>query len=54
MTLKELAELVDRMRVAQRAYFRTRKPDVLEESKRLEREVDEAIKSILNTQPKLF
>ncbi len=53
--LKELAELVEKMRTTQRAYFRARKPEVLEESKRLEREVDEAIKKILHDeQPTLF
>lgn len=36
-------ELVKRMRKAQKDYFRTRESAPLEDSKRLEREVDKAI-----------
>lgn len=46
MTLQELAELVGKMRDAQRGFFRTRDPDVLAESKRLEREVDKALDAL--------
>jgi hypothetical protein len=39
----ELAELVDRMRSAQKEYFKTRNKEVLARSKALEREVDRQI-----------
>ena len=54
MTATELAELVAEMRHAQTNYFRTRSPTALEESKRLERKVDEACQAILDGQKKLF
>lgn len=38
--------LVAEMRTAQRAYFRTRSGQALDESKRLERRVDELLKSV--------
>lgn len=53
MTAREFAELVKRMREAQRTYFRTRAASVLEESKRLEREVDAVVSDILSG-PSLF
>lgn len=40
MTPSEFRDLAKRMREAQREYFRTRDRVVLDESKRLEREVD--------------
>ena len=43
-------KLVRAMREAQRAYFKTRSPDWLNESKKLERLVDEELKD----QNKLF
>ena len=52
MTAAELARLVVEMRRAQRQYFRTRTPDALEASKRLEKAVDEAVRDVL-TQPTL-
>lgn len=53
-SIKELATLVYNMRQAQREYFKTRGNDPLIESKRLEREVDAALKEILWGQPDLF
>ena len=50
MTARELAELVQQMRDEQRAYFKTRATDHLEESKRLEKQVDVAVRSILQRQ----
>lgn len=54
MTLTELAELVANMRHAQKEYFRTRSDSALEESKRLEKRVDDACREILDGQRKLF
>jgi hypothetical protein len=54
MTAPELATLVAEMRHAQTNYFRTRSTSALEESKRLERKVDEACQAILDGQKKLF
>lgn len=53
MTLRDLAEMVAKMRHAQVSYFRTRTPAALEESKRLERQVDAACREALR-QPGLF
>jgi hypothetical protein len=50
----ELANLVAEMRHAQKEYFRTRSDSALEESKRLERQVDEACREILDGQKKMF
>lgn len=44
MTHDEFKALVAEMRHAQREYFRTRTSTALEDSKRLERQVDEALK----------
>lgn len=54
MNLKEFAALVAEMRDAQREYFRTRSGEVLERSKKLEKQVDHALKDINNNQPRLF
>ena len=54
MTTTELATLVAEMLHAQKDYFRTRSSSALEESKRLERRVDEACRAILDGQKKLF
>ena len=51
MTEADFRALVCRMRKAQRDYFRTRDRVILDESKRLEREVDAEIGS---DQPSLF
>ncbi len=53
MTTEDLARLVQRMRAAQKKYFRTRGQDDLEESKRLEKAVDVACDAVLR-QPQLF
>lgn len=44
MNTDDFFKLVAQMRQAQKDYFRTRRPDVLEESKRLEKAVDKALK----------
>lgn len=53
-TLKEFAELVDGMRVAQRSYFRSRNPDSLLLSKQREAQVDGAIAAILSDETGMF
>lgn len=50
----ELARIVDEMRVAQRAFFRTRSQEMLELSKERERKVDAAVQEILNSEGQLF
>lgn len=47
MDVKQLAELVGRLREAQVAYFRRRRPEDLTAARDLEREVDRAVKGIL-------
>lgn len=54
VTDPEFVDLVARMRDAQRRYFKTRSPDVLQESKRLEREVDAAVDAASGHQQRLF
>lgn len=44
MSPKEFIDLVCRMRTAQKAYFRTRSLADLDESKKLEREVNQALR----------
>lgn len=53
MTYTDFVKLVSRMRNAQRAYFYARKHDDLKTSKKLEKQVDDAIKGIV-PQKKLF
>jgi len=53
MTFAEFTRLVRLMRHEQKEYFRTRRPDRLEESKRLERRVDEALREISDRQMKM-
>jgi len=48
MTLKDLADMVWRMRQAQKRYFATRERLDLEESKRLEQELDLTVTRIRN------
>lgn len=48
MSTYELAALAQRVREAQRAYFRHRSSELLAESKRLERELDAAVNGVLN------
>lgn len=50
-TLRDLADLVERMRSAQRRYFRVRTPAALERSKKYERDVDRACDKILRPRP---
>lgn len=53
-TFEEFVELVREMRHQQRRYFALRRPDALERSKELEREVDKAIEKIEDKQMSLF
>ena len=53
MELKEFVELVKKMREMQKEYFRTRSMNVLNQSKALERQVDNAIKTITETDNQL-
>jgi hypothetical protein len=53
ITVAELARAIAKMRNAQRTYFRTRAQGDLNESKRLERMLDEIVVEILQ-QPTLF
>ena len=46
MTAKEFFDLVAEMRSKQREYFRTRSTSVLNESKALERSVDDEIRRV--------
>jgi len=46
MTIEEFIPLVAFMREAQREYFHTRSASVLQESKRLEKRVDEGLKEL--------
>lgn len=50
VTIENLAELVRLMRDTQKAYFKTRDTNALNESKALERQVDAAIARVLSKQ----
>ena len=57
MTPKEFFDLVARMRMAQKEYFRTRSSSALAVSKKLERSVDaeiERVKDVMNNPKRLF
>lgn len=59
MTARDFFNLVARMRDKQKEYFRTRSASVLQESKRLEKQVDEEIQRVNEIikdkqEPKLF
>lgn len=59
MTARDFFDLVARMRDKQKEYFRTRSGSVLQESKQLEKQVDEEIKRVNEIikdkqEPKLF
>jgi hypothetical protein len=54
VTLEEFTKLVADMRHAQKEYFRTRSTAALEQSKRLERRVDEALTQSAAGQKELF
>jgi hypothetical protein len=48
MTPQQFIDLVCKLRSAQKQYFRTRSLADLDESKKLEREVDQAIRELTN------
>ena len=50
MNDKEFAKLVSDMRNAQRAYFASREPEMLELSKQLEKQVDKSIAELRTSQ----
>lgn len=52
--MNEFEKLVYEMRSAQKEYFRTRSKEVLQQSKQLERRVDEYLKDKKNDQQTLF
>lgn len=53
--LIEFAKLVEKMRRAQKTYFRERTDGALQESKRLERQVDVQAEEIIQAaEPRLF
>lgn len=59
MTARDFFTLVARMRDKQKEYFRTRSSSVLQESKRLEKQVDDEIQRVNGIikdkqEPKLF
>jgi len=54
MTYQEFRNLVASMRIAQKLYFQRRDQAVLTESKRLEHEVDKALREYDEGQGKLF
>ena len=59
MTVGEFAELVEKMREAQKEYFRKRTREMLRISKQYEKQVDEQLKArrerlAQNMQPDLF
>lgn len=54
MTPHEFAKKVAYMRDAQKLCFDQKQPNVLREAKKLEREVDRAIKGIMDAQKQLF
>lgn len=53
MSPQQFIDLVCRMRSAQKQYFRTSRYDDLDESKKLEREVDQAIRDFSNPKDQL-
>ena len=54
MTTIELAHQIRDVRAAQRTYFRERTMEALEESKRLERQLDKLVKEILEDKSALL
>ena len=54
ITLEEFAEKVKQMRHYQKRYFATRDKTIMQESKKLEAEVDSLISRIFDRQMKLF
>ena len=54
ITLEEFADKVKQMRHYQRRYFATRDKTIMQESKKLETEVDAMINNIFDRQMNLF
>lgn len=54
ITINEFAKLVKEMRFNQKRYFRLRKPDILETCKKLEKQVDDIVSELTDSQMKLF
>jgi hypothetical protein len=54
MTTVELARRVQAMRHAQKLYFRTRTSEALDESRRLERELDKLADEIISDKPAML
>lgn len=54
MTYQEFRNLVAAMRLSQKLYFQRRDPAVLTESKRLEHEVDKALREYDEGQQRMF
>ena len=54
ITLEEFADKVKQMRHYQRRYFATRDKTIMQESKKLEAEIDSIINKIFDRQMKLF
>lgn len=54
ITLEEFAEKVKQMRHYQKRYFATRDKTIMQESKKLETEVDTMINNIFDKQMNLF
>ena len=53
-TTRDLAIEVKKMRRLQRAYFRSRSPEILDQARQQERHVDQLIEAALDDQPRLF
>lgn len=53
MSFQQFIDLVCRMRSAQKQYFRTRNYADLDENKKLEREVDQALREFSNPKDQL-
>ena len=51
---REFAERVDLLRRLQRTYFQTRDPQVLQKAKKMEQEVDDRCRAILQKDRALF
>ena len=54
ITFEEFAEKVKQMRHYQKRYFATRDKTIMQESKKLEAEIDEIINKLFNRQMNLF
>lgn len=54
ITLEQFVEKVKQMRHNQRRYCRTHKPEILETLEPLEKEIDDIINKLTDTQLKLF